>query len=474
MLEDKIKCHTQSTDPCLYILRFSSQLQFADKSHEVSMTALRLVQRMKRDSIHSGRRPSGICGAALLIAARLHEFNRTPADVVRIVKVHESTLRKRLLEFGDTPSSALTLEEFMTVDLEEEQDPPAFRAARKRDKERLQKLMEEEDGERELTDLQKEIEHQLEKDSNRRRKVAAVIGTSTAVLGIDETSQEDAEASRFAAEDALDRIGEIAQDVQCKEDGPSISERPKQEKGLGPDLAVIGLGGPSSEDKTDKFVRPEPKQKDLHNADELILDQKDEEYINSLIMTEEEVRHKAMLWNKINAGYLKEQKIKEELRAREREENKDKKKKLRGSYKKRTPCNAATAGEAIEKMIAEKKISSKINYDILKSLDHPGGTVPPATPKQTVVVESKQATPSAPVPASPVPRKRKKKNPPAASPAPRTPATPAPPTPQPVVDIADDYEDEMEPDPVEAGDELSLAAMLQNGQDDDYYDYEEY
>lgn len=44
------------------------------------------------------------------------------------------------MEFGETPSSALTLEEFMTVDLEEEQDPPAFRAARKRDKERLQKV----------------------------------------------------------------------------------------------------------------------------------------------------------------------------------------------------------------------------------------------------------------------------------------------------------------------------------------------
>lgn len=460
------------TDPCLYILRFSSQLQFGEKSHEVSMTALRLVQRMKRDSIHSGRRPSGICGAALLIAARLHEFNRTPADVVRIVKVHESTLRKRLLEFGDTPSSALTLEEFMTVDLEEDQDPPAFRAARKRDKERLQKLMDEEDGEKELTELQKEIEHQLEKDGNKRKKVAAVIGNSTNVLGIDETTSEDVEASRFAAEDALDLIGELASDVTTKEDGVvTKSEKMKQEKGLGPDLAVIGLAGSSQEDKSDKFLRPEPKQtaKDLHNAEELVLDQKDEEYISSLIMSDEEMKHKALLWNKINAGYLKEQKIKEELRAKEREENKDKKKKLRGSYKKRTPCNAATAGEAIEKMIAEKKISSKINYDILKSLDHPGTPVPP-TPKGATV-DSKPATPAV-VPESPVQRKRKRKIQPNLSP--RTPATPAPPTPQPVVDIAEDYDDEMEPDPVDVGGELSLAAMLQNGPEDDYYGYEEY
>ncbi|XP_022834497.1 transcription factor IIIB 90 kDa subunit [Spodoptera litura] len=459
------------TDPCLYILRFSSQLQFGEKSHEVSMTALRLVQRMKRDSIHSGRRPSGICGAALLIAARLHEFNRTPADVVRIVKVHESTLRKRLLEFGDTPSSALTLEEFMTVDLEEEQDPPAFRAARKRDKERLQKLMDEEDGEKELTELQKEIEHQLEKDGNKRKKVAAVIGNSTNVLGIDETTSEDVEASRFAAEDALDLIGEIASDT-TKEDGVvAKSEKMKLEKGLGPDLAVIGLAGTSQEDKSDKFLRPEPKQtaKDLHNAEELVLDQKDEEYISSLIMSDEEMKHKALLWNKINAGYLKDQKIKEELRAKEREENKDKKKKLRGSYKKRTPCNAATAGEAIEKMIAEKKISSKINYDILKSLDHPGTPVPP-TPKQTTV-DSKPTTPAV-VPESPAQRKRKRKIQPNLSP--RTPATPAPPTPQPVVDIAEDYDDEMEADPVDVGGELSLAAMLQNGAEDDYYGYEEY
>lgn len=47
----------------------------------------------------------------------------------------------RLVEFGDTPTSALTLEEFMTVDLEEEQDPPSFKAARRKDKERLQKVI---------------------------------------------------------------------------------------------------------------------------------------------------------------------------------------------------------------------------------------------------------------------------------------------------------------------------------------------
>lgn len=70
----------------------------------------------------------------------MHDYNRTINDVVGIVKIHESTLRKRLTEFAETPSSALTFDEFMSVDLEAEQDPPAFKAARIKDKERLMQV----------------------------------------------------------------------------------------------------------------------------------------------------------------------------------------------------------------------------------------------------------------------------------------------------------------------------------------------
>ncbi|RXM93676.1 Transcription factor IIIB 90 kDa subunit [Acipenser ruthenus] len=96
------------------------------------MTALRLLQRMKRDWMHTGRRPSGLCGAALLVAARMHEFRRTVKEIIRVVKVCESTLRKRLTEFEDTPTSSLTIDEFMKVDLTEECDPPSFTAGQKK------------------------------------------------------------------------------------------------------------------------------------------------------------------------------------------------------------------------------------------------------------------------------------------------------------------------------------------------------
>lgn len=54
------------SDPCLYILRFAAKLEFGAKTQQVANTALRLVQRMKRDSIHSGRRPAGLCGAGMV------------------------------------------------------------------------------------------------------------------------------------------------------------------------------------------------------------------------------------------------------------------------------------------------------------------------------------------------------------------------------------------------------------------------
>ena len=73
-----------ATDPCLYVMRYAHKLEFGEMTHEVSMTALRLVSRMKKDWMHYGRRPSGLCGAALLIASRLHSFHRSVYDVIKV------------------------------------------------------------------------------------------------------------------------------------------------------------------------------------------------------------------------------------------------------------------------------------------------------------------------------------------------------------------------------------------------------
>lgn len=59
--------YLSTLDPCLYIHRFANKLEFGDKTHDVCMMALRLVSRMKRDWMHHGRRPSGLCGAGMIM-----------------------------------------------------------------------------------------------------------------------------------------------------------------------------------------------------------------------------------------------------------------------------------------------------------------------------------------------------------------------------------------------------------------------
>lgn len=113
-------------DPALYIYRFAAHLDLDDKANTVAMTALRLIGRMKRDWIVAGRRPAGVCAAALLISSRAHGFSRDPQDVTRILRVCGMTVKNRVKEFEQTPSASLTLQQFNRVDLENEADPPSF------------------------------------------------------------------------------------------------------------------------------------------------------------------------------------------------------------------------------------------------------------------------------------------------------------------------------------------------------------
>lgn len=109
------------------IHRFAEKLEF-DKDQEtaVAIDAVRILQRMNRDWMTPGRRPAGVCGAALIIAARMHNYRRTVREMVYVAKVTEATLVKRLEEFKRTESSGLTVEEFRRIDLERFCDPPSF------------------------------------------------------------------------------------------------------------------------------------------------------------------------------------------------------------------------------------------------------------------------------------------------------------------------------------------------------------
>ena len=116
----------QPINPEDLILRFCQRLEFENETMKVAKDAVRLVQRMKRDWMTPGRRPAGVCGAALILAARMNNFRRTVREMSYVVKVQEQTILHRLEEFKATESSGLTVDEFRTIDIEHEEDPPIW------------------------------------------------------------------------------------------------------------------------------------------------------------------------------------------------------------------------------------------------------------------------------------------------------------------------------------------------------------
>lgn len=113
-------------DPSLYIHRYAGQFDFSDRQASVITTSLRIITRLKKDWIVTGRRPDGVCAAALLLAARAHGFDISHEAVATIFRIANVTVRKRLLEFKQTPSAQLNLLEFHQTDATAEYDPPAF------------------------------------------------------------------------------------------------------------------------------------------------------------------------------------------------------------------------------------------------------------------------------------------------------------------------------------------------------------
>uniref|UniRef100_I3JYB8 B-related factor 1 n=1 Tax=Oreochromis niloticus TaxID=8128 RepID=I3JYB8_ORENI len=370
LLARELCINAPAIDPCLYIPRFAHMLEFGAKTHEVSMTALRLVQRMKRDWMHTGRRPSGLCGAALLVAARMHKFRRSVKDVIGVVKVCQTTLRKRLTEFEDTPTSQLTIDEFMRVDLEQECDPPSFTAAQHKAKmqqleQELAKKLDEVEGE--ISCYKDEIETELEKSRPKLRGIYAAYTKEVdpedngEVLSMpsepEEVESEDVElqaATHHLTEDFLCQVIQEEEGRGMKGDRKAEPEK----ESMGPHRQAASLSSilgklPSAaslslQQTFQTSDTSESGEKDLGDhpqSEELDLEEKQE---------------------RIN---------------KEKEEGTYKEKKKKKS-KKRDQIEALTAGEAIERMLEKKKISSKINYDVLRDLNRGTGS-PTRSPDHT-------------------------------------------------------------------------------------------
>ncbi|KPI89255.1 putative transcription factor [Leptomonas seymouri] len=108
----KLICHATHTevpvvDPSCYVQRFAEEMDLREKTAEVIVCALKVLRAMQDDWISCGRRPMGVCAAALLVACYVFGIPRTPEQVCGMVRLTSNTITKRLNEFAVTPTAAL-------------------------------------------------------------------------------------------------------------------------------------------------------------------------------------------------------------------------------------------------------------------------------------------------------------------------------------------------------------------------------
>lgn len=366
-------------DPCIYVTRYAQKLELDGDTHKVSLTALRLLQRMKRDWMAIGRRPSGLCGAALLVAARMHGYNRSVQDLVGIVNMSTSTIRKRLTEFAETPSGKLNLDEFEAVDLEEEQDPPIFKVNKMKAKEKEDEV--DPDVVVQLREYQEAIESQLEdRQAQVHKRFAKYLETPAEFhKGVAlSKEEEDLLSGNFIMEDTMNTIREIA-DVEVDDDlvvAKGLLENKEECTDVNNSTTIKEVKSQFSalteaDEGLPRVLPLEEREPDYvvqeNDNGALDLDGIDDTEIDNYILTREESALKAKMWVAENMGFLKTEREKQIQKAKEAASGKDKKRKIKRS--KKQLIKQGTPGENFQKILQEKKISKKINYDVLKNID---------------------------------------------------------------------------------------------------------
>lgn len=405
-------------DPVIYITRFAALLDFGEETQKVALDATRLVNRMGRDWMQIGRRPSGICGACLLLAARMNNFRRSIEEIVQVVKIADVTLRKRLAEFQETASGALTVADFRSIWLEETQDPPAYTQGIKREEDARKKR---DRAAREGTAMSDASETSTAFGDRAFRELADREATAEAEDG--EPRGPPAEGKENEAE----REGDMPPPPRpsAKALGKRKRVEPDLEAGEGPgedeaeqDVAEELLEGDAREqyeavmrDEMSTYLDSTTGAKLMHELDsqqahrlkvsqspavELNtddrLDNLDEDELDAFILTDAEVEIKSRLWMENNKEYLRE--LAEKQTGPDGELKPLSKRPVRSfppSFR-RTPLTSTslqrkrtkprdganatglTAADATTKMLEKKKFSKKINYDAIRNLFNASGS----------------------------------------------------------------------------------------------------
>ena len=423
-------------DPSLYIHRYAQQMELGEKVNAIIYTALRTVTRLKKDWVHLGRRPDGVCAAALLIASRAHGFHKSQGEMASLFRVAEVTIKNRLIEFRATPAAHLPISAFHGNELENEaeNDPPAFIRNKKREDD-IKRLAEGE-TEEEVYGLTRKRMKLIQRTATRKdlyENIYSDLASSITEAGAATRNEEhrisataediDVEqlvvitcASNVSNENSVvpldgsnsitgnsdvDKLLEEAADVEEKGAGGynvggygGWGRKEKASMRLQPNLTTFDVRAPkkrnSAVDVKDDDV-PDPSTNIPFEPIENVPLSLEDDVIDNLLTTDDmslyvlsadEQRKKAAIWERMHRPYLEEREKKRQLREREAAQREQaniiaaQSGQSSGKRKKQIRKEGAAAGISIISKAAVgdeeddegNKTSSKINYEALNNV----------------------------------------------------------------------------------------------------------
>ncbi|KAK4372342.1 hypothetical protein RND71_007726 [Anisodus tanguticus] len=355
-------------DPSLFIHRFTDRL-FGGRRPNISRSALHILASMKRVWMQ-----------------------------IKVVHICEATLTKRLIEFENTESGSLTIDEFNTraEELEKEERLALQLYSGSKGSGITEVLCEHKESvklpfahglcESCYTDFVK-----LSGGLDGGSEPPAFQRAERERLMANEDAEEIAEDRNFPMSNLVENNGGKYLEPEKGGNTQSVTGSKNVHTSGSEQIGVFSVA------KTDHNVTPDT----LHGMDGMGSDDHDESdnfsdiddvEVDGYLLNEQEKRYKKIIWETMNREYLEEQAAKEAdaLAAKKRREailancsedakeladtaaanlaksRKEKQQKMAAELKNSGP--AQSAAEATKQMLTKKRLSSKINYDVVDKL----------------------------------------------------------------------------------------------------------
>lgn len=350
---------------------------------------------MKRDWIVAGRRPAGICAAALLIASRAHGFERQHHDVTKVLKVCGLTVMTRVKEFEATPSANMTLDDFHNKDIEEEVDPPIF--TKNRIKEARARAVAEQNVGLLTSGALDDPTHKGKHASKWRKSKTLTERDQQYANMYSELETEMTEHAEESEMMAAHEKGGVEGDAGVKKKEPVVSftraeEQVEHRRPFGVSTLHCEIAYPLGKNHrpiilpnqatAEELGKSSTKVEDVLNFEEwkaaVPTDAADE--VDFLFRSDDEVREREAVFNAQNKEYLETVAQKEndrlmaEAATRAKQEDELAQEEGRRKYlktsrsRKRKDGYELTTEEALLEVVRTRKISRKINYDAMSAL----------------------------------------------------------------------------------------------------------